>query len=665
MLSSSSSRLPRVVAAAAAPLVISALLFIPLPAAADGDDAPQKLQLVLDASGSMAEPAKGGGTKIAAARTALTNVVETLPDEAVVGMRVYGATVDTGKGACTDSQQVVEPGTDNRDALTSAVGDYKPLGETPIGYALQQAGKDLGTEGKRTIVLVSDGESTCDPDPCRVARDLSQDGIDLKIDVVGLSVDAKTRKELRCIADAGHGTYYDADSAADLTERLEVTSTRAFRPFDFTGTPVQGTASRNNAPEIGVGQWLDKVPAKDTVAFYKIPRTIPGSTIHVGATTRTPGDSLGSGLVLQLDGDDLTTSCNTGSAFETAIGGAHLVSGSVNSWSSSALPTCQDGEELYLGVKISVDSSLAGAPVELVVYEEPPLTKGADAQLSPAAQVPTWQDMEPGTPTAGVVPGTGFGSAAVIEPGTYRFTIRSGEHQMLAVPLSWGQNVQAQIDADLPKAAYDGAGVHSGFDVRTIGPTRTDTDVDLFAIAPKDWRATIPFGNMWIEDDKHWRRGSMTVPAAYANRADVKTDVKASALAGYTYIDVGFTNAANDAAVITYDLTMQVFGEAQEEPAYAEGGDAVAPEADTVGAPPAAGGDPADGDADGPGSDDVAAASRSSDGGPPWLALGVGGFGLLLVAGGAAAVLLARRPKQPAAPQPPQQPWNGGGPSGW
>ncbi|WP_167005251.1 VWA domain-containing protein [Mumia sp. ZJ430] len=659
MLSPTSPRALRLLAGTAAPLLASTLLFLPQPAAADGET-PQKMQLVLDASGSMAENAKGGGTKITAARTALTRVVDTLPDEAVVGMRVYGATIDTGKGACTDSQQVVEPGTDNRDALSTAVGNYKPLGETPIGYALAQAGKDLGTDGKRTIVLVSDGESTCDPNPCKVARDLSKDGIDLKIDVVGLSVDAKTRKQLRCIADAGHGTYYDADDAASLTERLEVTSTRAFRPFDFTGTPVTGTASAFDAPEIGVGQWLDKVPIRDTVAFYKIPRTIPGSTIHVGATTQTPGDSLGSGLVLDLTGTDGTTSCGRGTAFESAIGGTNLVSGSVNSWSRAPKPVCDDAEELTLKIEISVDDSLAGAPVEIVVYEEPPLAEGTLAQLPAEEGTPQWEHMEPGTATAEVIPGSSIANAPVIQAGTYRLDIRSGERQVLAVPLAWGQHLQAQIDATLTKPAYDGAGAWSGFDVHVVGPTRSDATATLFPNPPDDWRAGIPFGNMWIEDDKHWRRGATTVPVTYLNRASAKGEVSASTLPGYRYVDVGFVNRANDSAVITYDLTVKVFGEeGAGAPEYADDASLLTPDTDDSGPAPTETSTDDDGDL-------TATAARDDGDDFPWLPVGVGFAGLLLVAGGGLAVLLTRRPKPTTPPTPPpHQPWNGPGPGGW
>ncbi len=173
-----------------------------------------KLVLVLDSSGSMKEPAGDGQTKIVAARTALTRVVDKLPAPAQVGLRVYGATVfkQGQPGACTDTQLTVPIGTDNRAQLRTAIAKYKPFGETPIGYSLQQAAKDLGPSGQRTIVLVSDGEATCAPEPCEVARSIAKQGIDLKIDVVGFRVGAKARSQLQCVAREGRGDYYDADS---------------------------------------------------------------------------------------------------------------------------------------------------------------------------------------------------------------------------------------------------------------------------------------------------------------------------------------------------------------------------------------------------------------------------------------------------------------------
>ncbi len=197
-------RVLSVLLAAASALALS-LLAAPTASADEepGSQSPGRLVLVLDSSGSMKEPAGGGSTKIDAARAALTRVAEELPDDAEVGVRVFGAEVFSRRdaGACTDTQNVVPVGPLDRAALTEAVAAYRPYGETPIGNALRGAARDLGPAAageQRTIVLLSDGEPTCAPDPCKVARDLTRQGIDLSINVVGLDVSGPARKALQC-----------------------------------------------------------------------------------------------------------------------------------------------------------------------------------------------------------------------------------------------------------------------------------------------------------------------------------------------------------------------------------------------------------------------------------------------------------------------------------
>ncbi|MGL4743428.1 MAG: VWA domain-containing protein, partial [Dermatophilaceae bacterium] len=146
------------------------------PAVRSDDSNAGRLLLMLDASGSMKEPDRSGTTKIEAAKSALTTVVGQLPDDAEVGLRVYGANVD-GKGqptpaACADTQLVAPVAPLDRPALTKAIGGFRAVGETPIAHSLEKGLADLGPAGKRTIVLVSDGQESCVPDPCPVVRKL-------------------------------------------------------------------------------------------------------------------------------------------------------------------------------------------------------------------------------------------------------------------------------------------------------------------------------------------------------------------------------------------------------------------------------------------------------------------------------------------------------------
>ena len=198
----------------------------------------------------MKEPDVEGLTKIDAAKRAFARLIPRLPTAGKVGLRVYGATVfnRTDPGACTDSQLAVPVGRADKPALAKAVAGFEPYGETPISYGLQQSAKDLGGSGQRTILLVSDGEETCDPDPCATAREIAGLGINLKIDVVGFRIGPSSRDQLRCIADAGSGTFYETNDAETLAASLERLSVRAFRPFRVSGTAVEGAPAAEGAP---------------------------------------------------------------------------------------------------------------------------------------------------------------------------------------------------------------------------------------------------------------------------------------------------------------------------------------------------------------------------------------------------------------------------------
>jgi hypothetical protein len=65
-------------------------------------------------------------------------------------------------------------------------------------------------------VLISDGIETCDGDPCKVAGELAAAGVQTRIHAVGFDVDDAARAQLKCIAEAGHGSYFDAANAEEF-----------------------------------------------------------------------------------------------------------------------------------------------------------------------------------------------------------------------------------------------------------------------------------------------------------------------------------------------------------------------------------------------------------------------------------------------------------------
>lgn len=593
-------------------------------------DAPGRLVLVLDASGSMAEPV-GGTRRIDAAKRALGEVVGALPDDQEVALRVYGSEVEFADqpGACEDSERVVDLGTDNRDELRSAIRAYEPYGETPTGYALQEAGKDLGDSGPRSIILVSDGEPTCDPDPCEVAEDLAGDGVDVRIDVVGLSVSGDARRTLECVADAGHGTYYDAVDEDDIVDSLTTSAARAARPFDFTGTPVRGTPSESGAPRIAAGQWLDTMP-EDGASFYRLARTEPGSTLHVGLTLRSkPDATLAAGRLSILAPDG--TSCFVDNAVGVVLGMRNPVQtvGGSSAARRGKDDACSTAEDLLVKVEHSTGDTapLAGEPLEIAVFEEPPL---ADPASPPDGVAPleagAWEPMEPAQEATPVVPGSSLANAPVVGDGTWSADIQPGEAQVFAVPVDWGQDVQFQLDTRVTRAAAQAAAVGSDLRLTPVGPLRDDSAVDYYAREPDDWTTTA-FGNVPAGSD--FRTGARTQPISWTNRGDRGSAAGAS-LAGVRYVKVAY-NVRGDEANLAYTLTVRTRGEAGAgAPTYAADTDLAPPTPDAVLA-----------EVTRPEDESEAADGEADDGSSQALALT--GAALVAVAAAGGAVVLVRR----------------------
>ncbi|MEV6281338.1 VWA domain-containing protein [Kribbella sp. NPDC051770] len=611
-----------------------------LPALADPEPGDGKLVLVLDSSGSMKEPAGDGQTKITAARTALTRVVGKLPEEAAVGLRVYGATVfkRSQPGACTDTQLTVPIGTGNRPALRTAIAKYTPYGETPIGYALQEAAKDLGAEGKRTIVLVSDGEATCAPEPCAVARAIAKQGIDLKIDVVGFRVTGKARSDLQCVAREGRGDYYDADSTTDLEAGLDRLSTRAFRPFRISGTPVQGAPQQEGAPVLTPGLYSDTFGTDQTAKHYLIKRTMTGSTLRAGVSFRRP---TGGSLVIQaatklrtIEGDDCGWSYPR--AFE---GDQGLATGTASSWPKYAhQKPCASAEQLVLTVDPGKDfRELKGVPYELRVDEEPPV---AETTALPAeADDPTWASM-PGSAPRDVVPGSSFPDAPLLDAGSYKTTVMPGELQIYKIKADWGQRIQAQVTVpQLAGATGEAVNGIRYLDTALISPTGED----VYAVFAKNMPGGS--GKRGVLTKRGVIQAITTKEIRYLNRDGANNQDTGTSTPGEYYLAVSLTRKAKDQAfAIPMTLTVGLVGTAGTgKPEYTDGATPVAGDSVTPSPTPSTGEKT---EAGGP----VPPSSPSSpddDGTPYGLIGGLGGGALVLVAVGIWAIVRLRKPAGP------------------
>lgn len=173
--------------------------------------------LILDGSGSMWQQLEGEA-KIVTAKEVMTELIEELPAGLDLGLASFG---HRRKGDCSDIEMLVPLGPQNRAVLVARLQSIDPKGKTPITKTLEMVGEQLKIlEEQASVVLISDGNETCGGDPCAQIRDLKRKGLDVTVHVVGFDVTDEEEQQLACIAEAGEGKYFSAQTAGTLKEAL-------------------------------------------------------------------------------------------------------------------------------------------------------------------------------------------------------------------------------------------------------------------------------------------------------------------------------------------------------------------------------------------------------------------------------------------------------------
>jgi tight adherence protein B len=184
--------------------------------------------LAIDTSSSMS------GAKFAAAKSAATAFVAALPKDVYLGVVTFGGTVTTALAPTRD-----------RAAATGTLAGLSLSGGTLLYDGVRTALDDAGTQGQRSLLVLSDGADT------RSSASLSQTTAAIKHDdalvqVVAVDETGSANTALQGLARAGRGTVIPADAAAldkaftdqagDLARQVLVT---ASIPAGVTAT--QGT----------------------------------------------------------------------------------------------------------------------------------------------------------------------------------------------------------------------------------------------------------------------------------------------------------------------------------------------------------------------------------------------------------------------------------------
>jgi Mg-chelatase subunit ChlD len=202
----------------------------------------RSVEIVVDASRSM-WGRMHGEPKMSVAKNILQDVSYWFPEDLDLALRAYGSTSPSESSNCSDSMLLVPFTAQNREAIRHAISGLRPLGQTPIAYALNQAGRDFGARADdRAVVLVTDGIESCGGDPAWAAKQLREQGIIVHVIGFGFgNAKDEDTASLRAIANASGGRYVTAGSAEELKIALAETVATSYSIFKGSTEVASGS----------------------------------------------------------------------------------------------------------------------------------------------------------------------------------------------------------------------------------------------------------------------------------------------------------------------------------------------------------------------------------------------------------------------------------------
>jgi len=120
------------------------------------------------------------------------------------------------------------------------------LARTPLGRSVEMTASDLANvSGERILIVLTDGEETCDGDAAAAIQGLRDHGWDIRVNIVGFAIDdAALEAVFRAWAASGGGAYFGAADGTELSDAL----TRAVTgPFDVID-PMTGDVLASGRP---------------------------------------------------------------------------------------------------------------------------------------------------------------------------------------------------------------------------------------------------------------------------------------------------------------------------------------------------------------------------------------------------------------------------------
>jgi hypothetical protein len=219
---------------------------------APGTKSSGAVELILDASGSMLQKL-GAERRIDIAKQTLTKLTSsTIPAGTPFALRVFGREVDSCQ---TDLDVPVSPLNPTAVGQRIAALTAKDGAKTPIGASLAKVADDLkSVSGEKLVVLITDGEETCDGDPAAEIDKLRKAGIGTRVSIVGFALDdQKLAATFRRWSDLGGGAFFDAKDAAGLEKSLNAALRPGFEVVNTQGEVIASGIVGGDAIELPAG----------------------------------------------------------------------------------------------------------------------------------------------------------------------------------------------------------------------------------------------------------------------------------------------------------------------------------------------------------------------------------------------------------------------------
>lgn len=222
------------------------------------------VQLIFDASGSMLQRMEGG-RRIDVARDIVQRVLdERVPASVPVALRAFG---HTEPHSC-ETELLVAPSDDNHAQVRRAIEGIQAinLARTPLADSLDEVLDDLAdSQGqRRLVVMLTDGEETCEGDLEQSVEQLVEEGVDVRLNIVGFHIDEiGLQTEFERFAELGGGEYFDSHDGDELVEGLASALAATWRVIDASGdTLAQGRVDGETA-ELVPGDYTLVVEAQE------------------------------------------------------------------------------------------------------------------------------------------------------------------------------------------------------------------------------------------------------------------------------------------------------------------------------------------------------------------------------------------------------------------